>query len=96
MCLLVLDPEIASSRPNTRVTANALAPGAIQTELVARMHSAETRRVYRAGVPLDRYGTPDETAFCAVFLASEQAGYITGHILGIDGGFLAAGIMHKT
>jgi NAD(P)-dependent dehydrogenase (short-subunit alcohol dehydrogenase family) len=78
------------------VTANALAPGAIETELVARMHSEETRRVYRAGIPLDRYGTPDETAFCAVFLASEQAGYITGHILGIDGGFLAAGIMHKT
>ena len=78
------------------ITANALAPGAIETELVARMHSEETRRVYRAGIPLDRYGTPDETAFCAVFLASEQAGYITGHILGIDGGFLAAGIMHKT
>jgi NAD(P)-dependent dehydrogenase (short-subunit alcohol dehydrogenase family) len=77
------------------ITAHALAPGAIETELVARMHSAETRRVYRAGIPLDRYGTPDETAFCAVFLASEQAGYITGHILGIDGGFLAAGIMHK-
>lgn len=77
------------------ITANALAPGAIETELVARMHSEETRRVYRAGIPLDRYGTPDETAFCAVFLASEQAGYITGHILGIDGGFLAAGIMHK-
>jgi NAD(P)-dependent dehydrogenase (short-subunit alcohol dehydrogenase family) len=77
------------------ITANALAPGAIETELVARMHSDETRRVYRAGIPLDRYGTPDETAFCAIFLASEQAGYITGHILGIDGGFLAAGIMHK-
>ncbi len=77
------------------VTANALAPGAIETELVARMHSDETRRVYRAGIPLDRYGTPDETAFAAVFLASEQAGYITGHILGVDGGFLAAGIMHK-
>jgi NAD(P)-dependent dehydrogenase (short-subunit alcohol dehydrogenase family) len=77
------------------ITANALAPGAIETELVARMHSEETRRVYRAGIPLDRYGTPDETAFCAVFLASKQAGYITGHILGVDGGFLAAGIMHK-
>jgi NAD(P)-dependent dehydrogenase (short-subunit alcohol dehydrogenase family) len=77
------------------ITANALAPGAIETELVARMHSDETRRVYRAGIPLDRYGTPDETAFCAIFLASEQAGYITGHILGIDGGFLADGIMHK-
>ena len=77
------------------ITANALAPGAIETELVARMHSDETRRVYRAGIPLDRYGTPDETAFAAVFLASEQAGYVTGHVLGVDGGFLAAGVMHR-
>ncbi len=77
------------------ITGNALAPGAIETELVARMHFEETRRVYRAGIPLDRYGTPDETAFAAVFLASEQAGYITGHVLGVDGGFLAAGIMYR-
>jgi len=77
------------------VTANALAPGAIETELVARMHSDETRRVYRAGIPMDRYGTPDETAFTAVFLASEQAGYVTGHVLGVDGGFLAAGVIHR-
>ncbi len=55
------------------ITVNALAPGAIETELVARMHSAETRRVYRAGIPLDRYGTPEETAHAAVFLASEAA-----------------------
>ena len=78
------------------ITANALAPGAIETELVARMHSNETRRVYRAGIPMDRYGTPEETAFTGVFLASEQAGYVTGHILGVDGGFLAAGIMHRS
>ena len=77
------------------ITANALAPGAIETELVAKMHSDETRCVYRAGIPMDRYGTPDETAFTAVFLASEQASYVTGHILGVDGGFLAAGIMHR-
>ena len=77
------------------ITANALAPGAIETELVARMHSDETRRVYRAAIPMDRYGTPEETAFTGVFLASEQAGYVTGHILGVDGGFLAAGVMHR-
>ena len=78
-----------------RITANALAPGAIETELVARMHSDETRRVYLAGIPMDRYSTPEETAFTAVFLASEQAGYVSGHILGVDGGFLAAGVMHR-
>ena len=77
------------------ITVNALAPGAIETELVARMHSAQTRRVYRAGIPLDRYGTPEETAHAAVFLASDEARYITGHILAVDGGFLSAGVMHR-
>ena len=74
---------------------NALAPGAIETELVAKMHSAETRTVYRAGIPLDRYGTPEETAAAALFLASEEARYVTGHVLAVDGGFLAAGVMHR-
>lgn len=74
---------------------NCLAPGAIETELVQRMHSAETRTVYRAGIPMDRYGTPEEVAEAALFLASDAAAYITGHVLGVDGGFLAAGVMHR-
>ncbi len=77
------------------ITANALAPGAIETELVKRMHAAETRKVYRAGVPLDRYGDPEEVAAAALFLASEEASYMNGHVLAVDGGFLAAGIMHR-
>lgn len=93
--VIALTKVMAVELASYGITANALAPGAIETELVARMHSGETREVYKAAIPLDRYGTPQETAFAAIFLASEQAGYITGHILGIDGGFLAAGIMHK-
>lgn len=77
------------------ITANCLAPGAIETDLVARMHSAETRTVYRAGIPMDRYGTPEEVAEAALFLASEASSYVTGHVLGVDGGFLAAGVMHR-
>ncbi len=84
------DKSHGSGAGALRITANALAPGAIETALVARMHSEETRHVYRAGIPLDRYGTPNETAAAAVFLASEQARYVTGQILGVDGGFLAA------
>jgi 3-oxoacyl-[acyl-carrier protein] reductase len=76
------------------ITANTLAPGAIETELVKRMHSAETRVVYRRGIPLDRYGVPEEVAAAALFLASDEARYVTGAVLAVDGGFLAAGVMH--
>ncbi|MDA0230003.1 MAG: SDR family NAD(P)-dependent oxidoreductase [Proteobacteria bacterium] len=75
------------------VTVNALAPGAIDTELVAKMHSAKTREVYTRAIPEDRYGTPAEVASAALYLASEEARYITGHIMAVDGGFLAAGLM---
>lgn len=76
------------------ITANTLAPGAIETELVKRMHSPETRVVYRRGIPLDRYGVPEEVAAAALFLASDEARYVTGAVLAVDGGFLAAGVMH--
>ena len=75
------------------VTVNALAPGAIDTELVARMHSAKTREVYTRAIPEGRYGTPAEVASAALYLASEEARYVTGHIMAVDGGFLAAGLM---
>jgi NAD(P)-dependent dehydrogenase (short-subunit alcohol dehydrogenase family) len=74
------------------ITVNALAPGPIETEMVKKMHSPGTRRAYRAAVPLDRYGTPEEVADSALFLAGEAAGYVTGHVLTVDGGFMAAGI----
>lgn len=77
------------------VAVNALAPGAIETELVAKMHSSETRTVYTASIPMARYGSPVETAHAALFLASDLARYITGHVLAVDGGFLAAGVMHR-
>lgn len=75
------------------VTVNALAPGAIETELVAKMHSDETRTAYRRAIPVNRYGTPEEVASVAAFLVSEESRYVTGQIIGVDGGFLAAGII---
>ena len=85
----VMAVELASQG----VTVNALAPGAIDTELVAKMHSVKTREVYTKAIPEDRYGTPAEVASAALYLASEEARYITGHTMAIDGGFLAAGLM---
>ena len=77
------------------ITVNALAPGAIETEMVAKMHSSQTRDIYTQAIPAGRYGTPAETASAALFLASDQASYVNGHVLAVDGGFLGAGLMNK-
>ncbi|MCP4317397.1 MAG: SDR family oxidoreductase [Hyphomicrobiales bacterium] len=77
------------------VTVNALAPGAIETALVKKMHDAETRRAYLAGIPMDRYGTPEEVAAAAVYLALPQSSYITGVTLPVDGGFDASGVIKR-
>jgi len=92
--VIALTKVMAVELAQYNITVNALAPGAIETELVAKMHSAETRKVYKASIPMNRYGTPEETANAAIFFASDNAKYITGQILGVDGGFLSAGIIH--
>ncbi|MCF8475305.1 MAG: SDR family oxidoreductase [Emcibacter sp.] len=91
--VLTLTKVMAVELAQYGITVNTLAPGAIDTELVAKMHSAETRKVYTKAIPMKRYGTPEETAEAALFLAGEGASYVNGHILSVDGGFLAAGLM---
>ena len=77
------------------VTVNTLAPGAIDTPLVKKMHDAETRRAYLEGIPIDRYGVPEEVAAAAVYLALPQSGYITGVTLPVDGGFISSGVIKR-
>jgi 3-oxoacyl-[acyl-carrier protein] reductase len=78
------------------ITVNALAPGQIETERVRRFAEDAARREGRmpqeverdmvASIPTRRFGRPDEFAAAAAFLASEQASYITGVTLLVDGG----------
>ena len=75
------------------IRANVVSPGPIDTELVARMHAADTRRAFEQRVPMGRYGQTREVADAVVFLASDEASYINGHVLRVDGGFAAACIM---
>jgi 3-oxoacyl-[acyl-carrier protein] reductase len=82
------------------ITVNTIAPGRIQTERLEQIDAAtakklgigveEARRQSEAQIPLGRYGTPEEFAALAVFLASEQASYITGQTMLVDGGMLKA------
>ena len=72
---------------------NAIAPGAIETEMAKFAHDEATRKAYHYLIPMDRYGTPSEIADAAVFLCSDESRYIQGHTLNVDGGFLSAGLM---
>lgn len=73
---------------NVRV--NAVAPGPIDTEMVDRFAgNPEKKATLIAAVPLKRMGRPDELAQTIVFLASDKAPFITGQIIGVDGGKMA-------
>ncbi len=73
---------------NVRV--NAVGPGPIETSMLDRFTGdAAHKEAFLTGVPFRRAGTPDEVAQTIVFLASEQASFITGQILSIDGGISA-------
>jgi 3-oxoacyl-[acyl-carrier protein] reductase len=75
------------------ITVNGIAPGPIDTPLTKELHSARTRKNFLRAVPAARYGTPEEIAGPVSFLASEDASFITGHIIAVDGGFMAAGVL---
>lgn len=75
------------------ITVNAVAPGPVKTAMTEIMHDAATREAYCARIPARRYGRLEEVAHAVAFLASEEAGYITGQTLAVDGGYTAAGIM---
>ena len=67
------------------ITVNAIAAGYIETDIWNSVPE-EMRKVVLTLIPLGRKGTPEEIAYAVAFLASDQAAYITGQVLGIDGG----------
>ncbi|SDE96489.1 NAD(P)-dependent dehydrogenase, short-chain alcohol dehydrogenase family [Variovorax sp. CF079] len=87
-----LTKQTAIEMSRDGITANAVAPGPIETEFTLKHHPDAMRRAYERSVPLGRYGLPEEIAAAVCFLASEKAGYINGCVLDVDGGFLAAGV----
>ena len=73
------------------ITTNAIAPGYFATEANAAMvESPEVTEFVRRRIPLQRWGVPGEIAGAAVFLASDAASYVNGHVLTVDGGLSAS------
>lgn len=72
------------------ITVNAIGPGAIDTPMIASAQiTEEAMKQLMAGVPIGRVGKPEEVSAAVVFLASEEASYVTGATLFVDGGWLA-------
>ncbi|WAJ29910.1 SDR family NAD(P)-dependent oxidoreductase [Antarcticirhabdus aurantiaca] len=92
--LITLTKVMAVELAPGAIRVNAIAPGPIETPMVAQHHSAEQRAEWHRTVPLRRYGTPEEIAEAIAFLCDEErASYVTGQVLSVDGGFTAAGLM---
>ena len=90
--VITLSQVMAAELAPRGIRVNVLAPGPIDTPLVARIHDAEMRAAYGRLVPMQRYGSPEEVAGAALYLCGPDASYVTGHVLAVDGGFLAGGV----
>lgn len=79
--------SLARELASRNITVNAIAPGFVPTKLTIDLPE-ELRTATLAQIPLNRWGTPDEIAAAVAFFASDEAGYITGQTLNVDGGMV--------
>ncbi len=87
--LIGLTKAIAIEIASRNITVNAVAPGFIETPMTDVL-SAEVKEDLKKRIPLGRMGTPRDVASAIVFLASDEAAYITGHVLDVNGGMYLA------
>ena len=83
--LIGITKTLAREVASRNITVNAVAPGYITTAMVEQL-SEDVQKAILDRVPLGRFGTPEDVAEAVAFLCTEGAGYITGQVIGIDGG----------
>jgi len=82
---------LASELAAHDIRVNAIAPGPVETDMVRNAHRPEVRAGFARLTPMRRYARPDEVASAAEFLASDDSSFVTGSVVVVDGGYLAAG-----
>jgi meso-butanediol dehydrogenase / (S,S)-butanediol dehydrogenase / diacetyl reductase len=90
--LIHLTKQQAVELGTAGIRVNAVAPGPVDTEMAKLVHSVAIRADYHDVIPLNRYGLVEEIASVTGFLCSDEASYVNGQVLAVDGGFDAAGI----
>jgi 3-oxoacyl-[acyl-carrier protein] reductase len=83
--LIGLTKSIAQEMGSRNITVNAVAPGFVETDMTHGL-TEELKNKMLANIPLKRMGRPEDVAAAVRFLVSEEAGYITGHVLDVNGG----------
>jgi NAD(P)-dependent dehydrogenase (short-subunit alcohol dehydrogenase family) len=91
--VILLTKVMAVELASLGVRVNCISPGPTETEQVRQCHDPATREMYHRMLPVRRYADPGEIAAAALFLASPDSSFVSGHILNVDGGFGAAGLM---
>ncbi|MEO0004708.1 MAG: 3-oxoacyl-[acyl-carrier-protein] reductase [candidate division WOR-3 bacterium] len=85
--LIGFTKSVAKELAGRNITVNAIAPGFIATAMTERL-DPKVKESYINAIPLKRAGTPEDVASLCLFLVSEEAGYITGQVIRVDGGML--------
>ena len=93
--LIAMTGQFAIESAEWGVTVNAIAPGFVETPMLRTLHGSSRQSTYMDVCPMNRYCSPDEVSSAVLFFASEQASFITGQTLGVDGGYLASGLFMR-
>ena len=84
---VALTQSLAKEVARLGITVNAVCPGYVETEALSQL-AGDARQAAQMKIPMRRFGRPEEVAAAVKFLASDEAGYITGSTLKVDGGIL--------
>ena len=84
--IIAFTKSVAKELGSRNIRCNAIAPGFIETDMTGYLKEGEQADKYRAGVPLGKFGSAEDVANVALFLASNMSSYVTGQVINADGG----------